>query len=269
MRLIQISDPHIVAPPAFVSGRLDTRVALERTVARILDLQVKAGPFEALLITGDVTDDGAADSYAAFREIVAPLGLPLLPIPGNHDVREPMRTAFADTGLMPATGSLDWALDLPGLRVIGLDTLIEGQSGGALTASSLDFLAEALESAPDGPVLVSLHHPPFASGIAFMDAIGLSCPDDLATVLRRSGRDARLVCGHIHGVHLSMVGGCPVISAPATCSTFDVDFRADAAAGFHDAPGGFLLHEWENGFRTVEVSHAPGSGPWPFSPNAA
>ena len=267
MRLIQISDPHTVAPPARVSGRLDTVAALKRTVARIVEMQERAGPFSALLVTGDVTDDGAVDSYTAFREIVAPLGLPILAIAGNHDAREPMRTAFADTGLMPGTGPLDWVCDMPGLRVIGLDTLIEGQSGGKLAASSLDFLADALDAAPDGPVLVALHHPPFASGIAFMDAIGLSNPDDLAAVLRRADRDVRLVCGHIHGVQIATVGGCSVISAPATCSVFDVDFRTDAPAGFHDGVGGFLLHDWSTGFRTVEILPDPGAGPHSFNPD--
>ena len=271
MRLIQISDPHIVArdheAPARVSGRLDTAAALERTVARIADLMGKVGPVEALLVTGDVTDDGAPDSYALFREIVAPLGLPLLAIPGNHDAREPMRAAFADTGLMPEAGPLDWVHDLPGLRVVGLDTLIEGAGAGALAASSLYFLADALETAPDCPILVALHHPPFRCGIGYMDAIGLSDASALAAILRRAARDVRLVCGHIHGVQLATIGGCPALSAPATCSTFDVDFRVDAPAGFHDAPGGFLLHDWESDFRTVEVSLNPGSGPFPFKPD--
>lgn len=194
---------------------------------------------------------------------------PLLAIPGNHDAREPMRAAFADTGPMLGTGPLGWTCDLPGLRVIGLDTLVEGQGGGRLAASSLDFLADAVERAPDCPVLVALHHPPLMSGIAFMDAIGLSNPDDPATVLRDAGRDLRLVCGPIHGTRFTAVGGCPVLSAPATCSTFDADFREGAPAGFHDGPGGFLLNGWKAGFRTVEISPAPGSGPWPFGPDTA
>jgi len=210
-----------------------------------------------------------AESYARFRAIIAPLGLPILAIPGNHDAREPMRAAFADTGLMPDCGPLDWVHDLPGLRVIGLDTLIEGESGGVLGAATLDFLADALDTAPDGPVLVALHHPPFASGIAFMDAIDLANMDDLGAVLGRAGRDVRIVCGHIHGVQFATIGGYPALSSPATGSTFEVDLRADTPAGFHDGPGGFLVHDWERGFRTIEVSPAPGSGPWPFLPNTS
>ena len=76
-RLIQISDPHIVVPPALVSGRLDTAALLERAVERIEDVLTKVGPVTALLVTGDVTDSGDAASYALFRQIVKPLGLPI------------------------------------------------------------------------------------------------------------------------------------------------------------------------------------------------
>lgn len=268
MRLIQISDSHIVArvgkAPGLVSGRLDTATALEKTVARIADLREKTGPISALLVTGDVTDDGAPESYALFREIIAPLDLPILAVPGNHDAREPMRRAFADTGLMPEAGQLDWICDLPGLRVIGLDTLVEGQGGGALDATTLYFLADALETAPDGPIVVALHHPPFRCGIGFMDAIGLSDAGALDAILQRAGRDVRLVCGHIHHTQFASVGGCPALSAPAVCSTFDIDFRADAPGGFLDSPGGFLLHDWERGFRTIAVPPERGHGPHPF-----
>ncbi len=264
MRLVQISDPHIVARPGLVSGRLDTAATLENTVARIMELRPKVAPIAALLVTGDITDDGAPESYALFREIIAPLDLPILAIPGNHDVRESMRAAFDDTGLMPKTGPLNWISDLPGLRIIGLDTLVEGEGGGTLGKASLEFLADALEMAPDFPILVALHHPPFSCGIGFMDTIGLSGTDKLAEVLRRSSRDIRLVCGHIHHVQFSSVGGCPVISAPAVCSTFDIDFRADAPTGFFDSPGGFLLHDLKAGFRTIAVPPTSGQGPYPF-----
>lgn len=264
MRLIQISDPHIVARPGLVSGRLDTAAALEQTVERIGDLRAKVGPVAALLVTGDITDDGDPASYALFREIVAPLGLPILAIPGNHDAREPMRASFADTGVMPEAGPLNWVRDLPGLRVVGLDTLVEGTGGGAFGVGTLDFLAAALKTAPEGPVLVALHHPPFSCGIGFMDAIGLSGADDLAEVLHRGARDVRLVCGHIHHLQSARVGGCAVLSAPAVCSTFDIDFRDDAPSGFLESPGGFLLHDWTTGFRTLAVPAMIGPGPYPF-----
>jgi len=262
-RLIQISDPHIVVPPALVSDRLNTASLLERAVERIAEVLAKSGPVAGLLVTGDITDDGTVESFALFRKLIEPLGLPILAIPGNHDRREPMRRAFADMG-MPETGAINWVRDLSGLRVIGLDTLIEGEGGGSLDKATLDYLEDALLSAPQGPVLVALHHPPFTSGMLFMDRISLDNSDAFGAIIRRSERDVRIVCGHIHNVQITSVGGAMTMSAPAMCSTFDLDSRPDAPAGFLDEPGGFVLHDWEYEFRSTVVPISRGEGPFPF-----
>lgn len=263
-RLIHISDTHIVVPPALVSNRLNTAHLLERAVERIEEVLAKTGPVAGLLVTGDITDDGSAESYALFRKLIEPLALPTLAIPGNHDRREPMRAAFADTDWMPKAGPLNWTHDFSGLRVIGVDTLVEGVGGGALDRATLDFLDDALDGGPNGPALVALHHPPFASGLRFMDRINLDNPTALSEILRRSQRDTHLACGHIHSVITAMFGGALAISAPAICSTFDLDFRNDAPTGFMDDAGGFLMHDWTDGFRSYVVPLTAGNGPYPF-----
>jgi len=263
-RLIQISDTHVVVPPNLVSDRLNTAHQLERVVERIKDVVAKTGPVAGLLATGDLTDDGSAESFALFRKLIEPLALPLLAIPGNHDCREPMRASFADSGWMPEAGPLNWTHDFAGLRVIGLDTLVEGEGGGELDKMTLDFLDDALDDAPAGPALVALHHPPFASGLPFMDTISLSNPKALSEVLRRSQRDIHLVCGHLHTVMMTTFGGASAISAPSICSTFDLDFRGSAPAGFMDEGGGFLLHDWTDGFHSYVVPLSAGNGPYPF-----
>jgi len=262
-RLIHISDPHIVVPPAKVSGQLETATLLMQAVDRIAEAMNKLGPVSALLVTGDITDSGDDESYDLFKQIVEPLGLPMLTIPGNHDRREPMRQAFAESG-MPEAGALNWTRDLAGLRVIGLDTLVEGKGGGSLEGTTLDYLEDALLSAPQGPVLVALHHPPFVTGIHFMDQIGLDNSDALSAIIRHSKRDVRIVCGHIHSMQIASVGGAITMSAPAICSTFDLDFRTDAPVGFFDRPGGFMLHDWESGFRSIVVPLNAGNGPSAF-----
>ena len=57
---------------------------------------------DAVLLTGDLTDDGDPRSYARVRELLAPLAVPVHPIPGNHDDRDALREAFADhPGVVP------------------------------------------------------------------------------------------------------------------------------------------------------------------------
>ncbi|MEB8385858.1 phosphodiesterase [Rhodobacteraceae bacterium KMM 6894] len=262
--VLQISDPHIVADGALVSGRLETAAPLERLVMRLQDILPRIGPVDALLISGDVSDDGTPASYARFARIIAPLDLPTYVIPGNHDARDAMRDAFTDDGYLPATGRLNWHLPLGNVHLIGLDTLIEGAGGGTLDAATLAFLGNTLAALNGAPVLLALHHPPFATGIHFMDAIGLDNADALQDILRGYRGEVRVVCGHIHSMMTVALPPHIALSSPAPCSHFAYDRRAAAPVGYHEHAGGCLLHRWDGRFSTVHIPADPGPGPFPF-----
>lgn len=265
-RILHVTDTHLVVPPALVCGRLDTAACLEACVASIAAALPKIAPVDAILITGDLTDDGAPQSYRLLRETLAPLRLPLFAIPGNHDLREPMRAAFADAGLFPTQGRLNFVRDICGtggdLRIVGIDTLVEGSGGGVVDAATLDFLDEAL--ATTRPVLLAMHHPPFTSGIVFMDSIGLAGVEGLRDRLERAACQVRILCGHLHVAATGSLGRVPAIVGPSPCSAFDVDFRPDAPVGFFTGGGGFMVHDWSDGFRSLLVPPAIGAGPFPF-----
>ncbi|MDH7480280.1 MAG: hypothetical protein QHH02_09735, partial [Syntrophomonadaceae bacterium] len=68
-----------------------------------------------------------------------------------------------------------------------------------LCATRLRWLDETLAQAPDTPTLMAMHHPPFQTGIAHMDAMGLrEGGEALAEVLGRHPQVRRIVCGHLH-----------------------------------------------------------------------
>ena len=265
-RVIQISDIHVVPPPGRLGQQLDSAAMLVATVDRIAADLPKYGPVDGLIVTGDLTEHGDAESYHLVAAGLDRLGLPWLAIPGNHDDRATMRACFAGRPGMEGTGPINWVQDMAGIRVVGLDTLIPGQGGGAVDDGTLAFLDTALEESAGRPVLVAMHHPPFACGIRFMDAIGLSGQEALAARLARHSGDLCIISGHVHGIHLTTVGGHAAIACPSITSTFAVDFRADAPVGFTTQSGGYMLHDWQGGFRSSYVSLGPGTGPHPFSP---
>ncbi|WP_340109798.1 phosphodiesterase [Pikeienuella sp. HZG-20] len=263
-RIIQISDMHIVAPPALVGGQVDTRERLERALERIRELIPLIGPVDLILATGDLVDLGRDEDYRAYRAIFDAIEAPFAAIPGNHDRREALRAAFADNPLTPAAGPIDWVLDLKDFRVIGLDTLVEGQAGGALGADSLEFLRAALDDAADRPALVALHHPPFLTGVGFMDRIGLANAEEFGRILEGRRAETRVICGHVHRHITGSAGGWPALTAPSTAHAIAVDYRPEAKVGFMVETGGFLIHEWIGAFRTTHVSVDPGRGPYSF-----
>ena len=263
-RVLHLSDLHVVAPPRLVSGRLDTARLLESAIDRILADLPKLAPVDVVLVTGDLSDDGSPESYRIARRELDRLGLPLLVLPGNHDRREALRAAFADTLAMPGTGPIDWAVDLGELRIIGLDTLIEGESGGTLGDGSLRHLSSALETAAGRPVLIAMHHPPFETGIRFMDRIGLNRRAEMERALSAAHGPVRIVAGHVHIPFTAAVGPHVACTAPSTCSGFQLDLREDAPAGFMTGPRGYMVHDWSGTFRSACASLCTADGPYPF-----
>lgn len=263
-RLLQMSDLHIVAPGALASGRLDTADLLRRAIDALSARLEAIGPLDAVLVTGDISDDGSPESYELARFEIDRLGLPLLVVPGNHDCRDALRSAFGDLPMMPPAGLIDWSFDIGETRLVGLDTLVEGQGGGRLRPASLSFLSNALEEAGDRSVLLALHHPPLRTGIRFMDAIGLENSDELETVLKRRDRPVRIVAGHVHGVYHGALGPHTIVTAPSTCSAFALDRREDAPVGFMTGPTGCAVIDIGPGWVWTALPLDHGRGPFNF-----
>ncbi|MFK7871403.1 MAG: phosphodiesterase [Roseobacter sp.] len=260
--LLHLTDTHIVAEGALVSGRLDTGDALARLVARLAGLRDQIGHVDGIIVTGDLSDDGSAESYARFKALMAPLQLPLHVIPGNHDARGAMRAAFTDQ--FPDHGPLHWTREIGTIRMIGLDTLVEDEGLGTLSPEGLEFLGAALRDARGAPVLLGLHHPPFPCGIGFMDAIGLTNRAALREVVASYSGPLRMICGHIHSMMVTDVAGHVAVSGPSPCSSFAYDLRPNAPVGYFTQEDGCLLHRWHDGFQTIRIGPVAGSGPFPF-----
>lgn len=263
-RLLHLSDLHVVAPGTLASGVLDTPALLGAAIDTIRSRLDALGPLEAVLVTGDISHDGSAESYATARAELLRLALPLLVIPGNHDRRAPFRQTFADISAVPEDGPANWVADVGGTRVIGLDTLVEGQGGGRLAPETLGHLASALEDAAGRPVVVALHHPPLGTGIRFMDAIGLENPEELEGIVNGFDGSLRIVAGHVHGVFHGMLGPHPVSTAPSICSAFALDGRSEAPVGFMSGPVGFACLDTAPGGVWCECPLYYGDGPFPF-----
>ncbi|CUH48851.1 metallophosphoesterase [Ruegeria atlantica] len=263
-QFLQLSDLHVVEEGALASSVLDTRRTLTAVIDRLLEMKAALDPLDALLVSGDISDDGSADSYAFARAELERLDMPIYVVPGNHDAREPFRAAFANLDATPPSGLIDWATTIGDTLVVGLDTLVEGQGGGRLREDSLDLLRNALDTAGQGPVVIMLHHPPIKTGIRFMDAIGLENAEALEAELADTRCDITLIAGHVHGIHHGRLGHHRVATAPSVCSGFALDLRASATVGFLTGPTGCAFIDTAPGGIWSAVPLDPSDGPFPF-----
>jgi 3',5'-cyclic AMP phosphodiesterase CpdA len=236
--IVQLSDSHIDAG----AGDTGPVRALEATVEGVR----KIHPLPvALLITGDLTEHGRGGEYARVREIVERLGIPVHPIPGNHDDRDALREAFSDHREIADTGAhINYSILVGGTRVLMCDTVIPGSDAGALHHETAEWLEAELAGDPQRPTLIAMHHPPIRTGIAAMDAIGMRHDDVvvLGELLRRAPNIGALLAGHVHRPIAGELGGCSVTTCPSTFFQLELDLGAEAPLRRTEEPPGFAVH---------------------------
>lgn len=231
--LAQLSDLHVCDEWEGV----DPTTRVERVVAAIRELP---DPVDAVVVTGDLTDDGSEASYRRVRELLEPLGVPKYVLPGNHDDRANLRAAFE----LPGDGAepINYSVSVGELRLVVFDSIVPGQDPGAYSPGQLRRLDQELTRDSERPTLLALHHPPLATGLPGWDAINLTAAarEAMAAVIAEHPQVRAIAGGHLHRVAASSLAGCPVFSAPSACLQALPAFAANDVS-FVDPPG-FALH---------------------------
>ncbi len=103
-----------------------------------------------------------------------------------------------------------------------------------------------------------MHHPPFATGVGWVDAKNRNWSAELGSVLANSGRVRGILCGHVHRSIQRIWHGFPVTTAPATAPQVALHLSARALPAFSHEPPGFLLHRWDGEQLTTYVASVDG-----------
>ena len=233
---IHLSDTHITPPPRGRYGGQDSSQNFRKVIAAARGLDIEPDFF---VVSGDLTDRGEAESYEKLFSLVSEVedeGFPVLLALGNHDNRENFYNVF----LGQACGEHDryhYSATLGGLRVIVLDSLVQGRGYGRLGGEQLRWLADEL-SQPEPPVgtVVVVHHPPIRTGATWVDGFGLVDSDELHDVL--SGHSVLgLLSGHTHYPSLGKFGDTISATAPGVANFCDPSsqngLRTIAGSGFN------------------------------------
>jgi predicted phosphodiesterase len=162
------------------------------TMNRAAVAEIQALDPLAVVAKGDLTTHGTVDEFEAFLACYgAAFGDRLHYVRGNHDGAK--GEDFASDA--------PYTVDLPGVTLAVLDTVIPGAATGQVSAEQLAWLDDMAASA-DQAVLVFGHHHPWAPGSANREPgyFGIS-PDDsekLVEVVARRPAIAGYFAGHTH-----------------------------------------------------------------------
>lgn len=223
--LAVIADPH-VSPDREGSWKLyhRTETRLRTAIADINRLAV-----DAAIVLGDLTRDGESHEFDRVDELLAQCAVPVLCVPGNHDVPK-----TADDHSSPpllefvsryTPGSLPFSSRVGGVDIVGLNTasMPDGSLSvthrGAISSAQIDWLERTL-SETENPIVV-MHHPVGNERDhgyrAHPGVYRLTNADTLRELL--SDNDVQLcLSGHVHWPSIAPLKTGYEVGAPAVCS---------------------------------------------------
>ncbi len=174
---------------------------------------------EMLVIKGDITHGGKPRQWESFAEVLAGSDLPVVMIPGNHDAgegyphesrqrrragddppdRQPpiaVAEARARLGLEPA-GPVQ-VVDVPGLRILALDTTVADKRVGQLAHLTNQAATRAAEV--ETPVFVAVHHQLLSLPVAHHPPPGIPAGQSRAFLdrLHAANPAVFVTSGHTH-----------------------------------------------------------------------
>lgn len=222
-KFIHLTDTHFVEPGERLYGG-DPRSRLEAAVRSIATEHADA---EFCLITGDLAHLGQPQAYAALREVLAGLPMPVQLLLGNHDDRHAFQACFPAVP-RDADGFVQRALPFRQGLLLMLDTNEPGVSHGVFCERRRAWLAAQLAVSGEQPVWIAMHHPPFDIGLPSMDAIGLREADAFEAVIAPHRQRLRhLFFGHVHRPVSGSWLGVPFSTLRALNHQVALDFRDD------------------------------------------
>ncbi len=211
LRVLQLTDPHLMADPKGDLLGVNTRASLAAVIDQVL---AHHGRPDLILATGDLAQDASEDAYRYFGDALAQFGCPSLWIAGNHD----------DTSVLSAIAAEYQAGSRSrvqgGWHFVMLDSSVHGKVYGGFEDQELAFLDQALSEHPDLPTMVCLHHHPVDIGCDWMANIGLRNPAPFWQVLDRHHQVRVVLWGHIHQELAQQRNGVALLATPSTCIQF-------------------------------------------------
>ncbi len=212
-RLLQLSDCHLLASRDGVYQQIQPWWHLKQLLQ-----QLQSEPFDAVILTGDLTQDHSLASYQRLAELFADWPGPVLYLPGNHDDPALMAQAFAAAPFVAATEitAANW-------RFILLNTKGETPAG-YFPIERCHALAHQLDG-DTRLVWLFCHHQPLPIG-ASIDQHGLQQPELLLSTLARFPQVKGLAHGHCHYHYQrryadpQQQGSLQLVGCPATSVQF-------------------------------------------------
>ena len=173
--------------------------------------KVRAMKPDLLLASGDLSEDGSRVSYQRLQGIFAPLDIPVLALPGNHDDPGLLAMTFpgSPTDSMEVTEHGPW-------QIIRLNSCLPGKPEGLLDESTLMDLEEHLRDRGQRPCMLALHHQPINIGGPWIDKYPLLQPQAILKIIDDHTSIKAVTWGHVHQAFELYRNGTVMLGGPSS-----------------------------------------------------
>ncbi|MCM5508939.1 3',5'-cyclic-AMP phosphodiesterase [Vibrio sp. CC007] len=248
IRLLQITDTHLFEA---TDGSL-LSVNTADSFNAVVDAIVEESPaYDAVLATGDISQDHSEVSYQRFEQGIVPLKKKCFWLPGNHDFKPSMNSVIPSQQIQ----QIDHVLLGDTWQMIMLDSQVVGVPHGRLSDKQLNLLEEKLSQYPERYTLILLHHHPLLVGSVWLDQHTLKDSDDFWQVVDQHNNVKAVLCGHVHQDMNVMRNDVRVMATPSTCVQFKPN--SDDFALDYQSPGWRELLLRDNGEVETQVKRLP------------
>ncbi|GAD80654.1 3',5'-cyclic-AMP phosphodiesterase [Vibrio ezurae] len=213
VQLLQITDTHLFADDEGCLLSVNTGSSFQAVVE---DIAARNPYFDAIVATGDISQDHSIASYERFANGIEKLVKPCYWLPGNHDLKANMGSVFPSTQI----NEVEHVFAGEYWQLIMLNSQVEGLPHGYLEQQQLDLLDEKLSQYPERHTLVLLHHNSLPIGSTWLDQHKLQKAEQFWNVLEKHSNVRAVVGGHVHQDFEEEYNGIKVLATPSTCIQF-------------------------------------------------
>ena len=221
-----MSDLHITEFGSMI-WETDTKAHFERAIEVISMMN----GIDAIIVTGDLSNDGSLWSYSYIDNTFSKLGIPTFCCPGNHDnIENFQRMNYC---------SSKKCINLNGWKILNLDSTIPDMGRGMLSSSVLDYIEKEL-SDNNTPTIIAFHHPSVEPG-GWLNRKLLENRESFIDFITQKTNVKMVLYGHTHYSITHNIGNILFSSAPSVGFAFNKDYPK------------FQIVKGQEGFNIIEL----------------
>ena len=217
--MIHMSDLHLTKDGRPI-WETNTMEHFNQSIEIIHDMQ----NIDAILVTGDISDDGSEWTYQYAERLFSSLGIPTLCCPGNHDSLKMMLEGYQPSfyQVLPSSRKIE------GWKIVMLNSVTpadedpnQNKARGFLSEESLSYIKQELKEGL--PTILALHHPPLEPG-GWLNRKLLENREAFNQTIDSYPNVRLVLYGHIHYFTEVQQGHIRYSSSTSVGFAFDKDF---------------------------------------------